>query len=372
MRPLFGLTLASLCLLACGESLSPTDANSDYALQGEYSGTNASTGKSVGAQVMALGSGTFRLLLLNGGLPGQGWDSVSPKILSGSIQTTSARFAQNNFDLITNSAGDSLRGTNDLGQTLRMAKVHRQSSTMGMAAPAGAKVLFDGTSLAAWTNGVLDSNHTLSANTSSSGIVSKESFGDFTLHLEFNLPFEAASTGQNRGNSGVYLQGRYELQILDSFGQSLSDLAVTDSIEPRRQCGAFYEQVAPLLNMSYPPLTWQTYDVDFTAARWNTSGVKTQNAKVTVRQNGIFIHQNRILAGSTLAGDAEASFSGPLLLQYHGHSVLFRNIWIVAGGTSSLQKPMKKRRVKTSFYLTPNGRQIPVRSLLTYLPAGGF
>lgn len=343
---LFGTLFTALCILACSQSSpmapaspyqNPTPgSDTDYAIQGEYLGANAATGVAKGAQVIAQGQGVFQLLLLDGGLPGQGWNGNGRKILSGNRQQSVAAFVQSNFHLsikVTGSStavtGDSLTGTNDLGQTLRLVKVHRQSPSLKQIPPSGAVVLFDGTSVDSWTNAVLDLTGTFHVNTGSSGAISLRSFADFTLHLEFQLPFEPGSSGQDRGNSGVYLQERYELQILDSFGQSLPDLFAADTLGPKRQCGAFYEQSAPIVNMAFPPLTWQTYDVTFTAARWDAARNKIQNAKVTVRQNGVVVHQDRVLVNSTLLGLGEYNTPGPLLLQYHGHAVLFRNIWIV-------------------------------------------
>ncbi len=335
LKSLSSLVFIALCVLTCSPSSSitspfqnPAQGDTDYAIQGEYLGTNVATGLAMGAQVMAQGQGTFALLLLDGGLPGQGWNGNGRKSFSGNRQGNSAIFVQSSFNLSVGVTGDSLTGTNELGQTLRLVKVHRQSPTLNQTPPAEATVLFDGTSVAAWADAVLDSNHIMFVNIGSSGATTLQSFTDFTLHLEFRLPFEPDASGQGRGNSGIYLQKRYELQILDSFGQSLPYLFAADTIEPKRQCGAFYEQSAPLVNMAFPPLTWQTYDIQFTSARWDSTGHKIQNAKVTVQQNGVVIHQDRILSNSTLAGSPESSSPSPHLLQYHGHEIAFRNIWI--------------------------------------------
>ncbi len=329
----FGFTLAAFCFAACDHSpvsvvQNPAPTDTAYSIQGEYMGINAATGDSEGAQVTAQGGNNFGLLILKGGLPGRGWNGKDWKILSGALQGNSARFVQNGFNLSIRIAGDSVLGSNDSGQILRLVKIQRQSPTLGEAPPAGAVVLFDGDSVTAWNNAVLDSTHALRADETSTGAFTKQLFGDFTLHMEFYLPFEPGNSGQERGNSGVYLQGRYELQILDSFGESLANLAVSDTLDPARQCGAFYEQSAPLTNMSFPPLTWQTYDLDFVAAKWDSPGNKTQNAAVTVRQNGILLHQNQTLPNPTLLGSAETPSPGPILLQYHGPRVLFRNIWL--------------------------------------------
>ncbi len=126
------------------------------------------------------------------------------------------------------------------------------------------------------------------------------------------------ATGQARGNSGVYLQNRYEVQILDSFGlEGLDD-----------ECGALYSKKAPRENSAYPPLTWQTYDIDFTAAKFE-GDKKVKNAVVTVRHNGNLIHENQEIDGETPGGDKEGASAGPIRLQDHGNPVVFKNIWVV-------------------------------------------
>src|SRR5262249_22625412 len=137
--------------------------------------------------------------------------------------------------------------------------------------------------------------------------------------VEFRLPFRPASRGQSRGNSGVYIQRRYEIQILDSFG-----------LDPKHDdCGSIYEQTAPAVNMCLPPLSWQTYDIDFTAAGVDESGKKTASARVTVVHNGVTIHDNAEIKGTTGLGRKEEDKPAPLYLQNHGNPVYFRNIWLV-------------------------------------------
>jgi hypothetical protein len=126
------------------------------------------------------------------------------------------------------------------------------------------------------------------------------------------------ATSQGRGNSGVYIQNRYEIQILDSFGLAPGT----------GDCGAIYRQVAPKLNMCLPPLTWQTYDIDFTAPKWD-GNKKTANARITVKLNGVTIHDNQEIKTKTGAGKPEGPQPGPIQLQNHGNPVFFRNVWIV-------------------------------------------
>lgn len=151
-------------------------------------------------------------------------------------------------------------------------------------------------------------------------IVTKRKFKDFKLHLEFCTPFMPAARGQSRGNSGVYLQGRYEVQILDSYG-----------LKPRNnECGGVYEIGVPLINMCAPPLQWQTYDITFQAPRFDAEGKKTDDARVTVVHNGVTIQENlKLFKTTTLALDNNIKEPGGICLQDHGNEVQFRNIWLV-------------------------------------------
>ncbi len=152
-------------------------------------------------------------------------------------------------------------------------------------------------------------------------LVTHDAFGDFLLHLEFNVPkFPDDVTGQDRGNSGVYVHGRYEVQVLDSFG-----------LEPELgDCAAIYELKTPDTNASRRPGRWQTYDIEFRAPRFDASGGKTESARMSVWHNGIPVHRDVELPGPTpgamLANEAAR---GPLLLQDHGAPVRYRNVWLL-------------------------------------------
>ena len=148
---------------------------------------------------------------------------------------------------------------------------------------------------------------------------SKQKFVDHSLHLEFRTPFLPHARGQGRGNSGMYIQGRYEVQVLDSFGLEGKN----------NECGGIYSISEPAVNMCFPPLTWQTYDYDFTAAVYDDAGKKTKNARVTIRHNGVVIHDNLELPNGTPGKHKEAAGPGLLYLQGHGNPVVYRNIWVV-------------------------------------------
>ena len=147
--------------------------------------------------------------------------------------------------------------------------------------------------------------------------VTRREFGDFQLHLEFLCPVMADTQGQARANSGVYLHGRYEVQVLDSWGQ-----------EPALNgCGAVYSIAMPSENASLPAGQWQTYDIVFRAPRYDQAGTVVELPRVTVAHNDIVIHDDLELPSTTPGGlDLEMRAAGPILLQFHGDPVRYRNI----------------------------------------------
>lgn len=151
-------------------------------------------------------------------------------------------------------------------------------------------------------------------------IISQVEYGDAQIHVEFRCPDMPEFTGQSKGNSGVYVHGCYEIQVLDSYG--IEDYHWND-------CGSIYEKHKSLFNATLPPLEWQTYDIVIRAPRFNEAGEITEYARLTVIHNGVCIHNNIVLEQNTPGGIYDRIVAkGPLLLQDHGDKVSYRNIWI--------------------------------------------
>ncbi|MBE0537295.1 MAG: DUF1080 domain-containing protein [Phycisphaerae bacterium] len=191
--------------------------------------------------------------------------------------------------------------------------------------PSDAIVLFDGKDLAQWRaqNGgdarwtVADGAMTVNATGS---IMTREEFGDVQLHVEWAAPKEVKGNGQGRGNSGVYLQGRYEIQVLDSW---------ENPTYFNGQAGAFYGNAAPLVNPCRKPGEWQTYDIIFRAPRPAAEGDAVEPGYFTVLFNGVLVQDHVPVKGSTTAAAFKGAVQkGPLVLQDHGNPVQYRNIWV--------------------------------------------
>lgn len=294
----------------------PAAAGPDFAVQGEYFGElETRDGKlKHGVQIIALGEGKFRAVAYRGGLPGDGWEKAdAPISVDGSLQDGVAVFkgehargeVKDGVLAVTSNSGDKLG---------ELKKVERKSPTLGAKPPAGAIVLFDGTNTEAWEGGRITKDGLLEV-----GTRTKQSFGSLQLHLEFRTPFMPTASGQARGNSGVYIQDTYEFQVLDSFGLEGKD----------NECGGLYSIKAPRLNMCYPPLSWQTYDFDFTAPKFDADGKKTANARVTLKHNGVLIYDDFELPMQTPGGRGKEGPTGQIALQNHGNPVNYRNIWVV-------------------------------------------
>ena len=192
--------------------------------------------------------------------------------------------------------------------------------------PSDAIVLFDGSSLENWESvkggpakwDLVDGAMTVNR---SGDHRTKQTFGDVQLHIEWATPSEVKGDGQGRGNSGVYLQGRYEIQVLDSY---------ENKTYFNGQAGSFYGNNAPLVNASKKPGEWQIYDIVFIAPKPSADGKSVLPGSFTVFHNGVLIQNHIPIAGkkTTAAAYSGAAAKGPLVLQDHGNPVRFRNIWI--------------------------------------------
>lgn len=202
--------------------------------------------------------------------------------------------------------------------------------------PSDAEVLFDGHDLSKWQNARgQDAPWTLKdgymETAGREGIRTRGKWDDFQLHVEFATPFPPKGTGQGRGNSGILINGMYEVQVLDSYRAKTY---------PDGQCGAIYGQSPPLVNASKPPGQWQTYDIVFESPRWDKDGQLIKKAVVTVLQNGVVVQNHYEFTGITdgitqqVPWRTLSRYGSPqppevfIELQYHNNPLRYRNIWI--------------------------------------------
>ncbi len=307
-----------------------TAAGADVVM-GDYEGSwkgNGTEGKLV-AQVLALGDGQYQahlleefdkrikpIVVLKGSL------KASRTLLSGNAE--GGNFAKTEWygviadEKFNGSFAGARKGT------FQLKRVVRKSPTMGAKPPAGAIVIFDGSSTDQWCrrNGqpcrwkLVDGTMQIFKG----GIVSKRKFKDIKLHLEFRTPYMPKARGQGRGNSGIYVQQRYEVQVLASYALEGRD----------NECGGIYRVARPRVNMCYPPTQWQTYDITFKAPRFDKDGKKVKNAIITVIHNGVTIHENVEVpnpTGGNWGGDIKEPAG--IHIQDHGSPVQYRNIWVV-------------------------------------------
>lgn len=300
----------------------PPQDDPSFVLQGEFVGPVAegeNDYRALGLQVRPLGGDRFEARQFAGGLPGQdnhqgdavtlvGRRSGDFLVLSGGPW---AVFVEKDHCLVVDRNGERVG---------RLERIQRSSPTLGAEPPEEATVLFDGNGTDQFTRAEITSDGLLKQ-----GADFKPMVQDFDLHLEFRLPYMPGAGGQARGNSGVYLQSRYECQVLDSFAQEIQI----------NGCGSLYRLKKPDVNMCLPPLVWQTYDIRFTAPRWAADGSKLRDAHVTVWLNGVKIHDNVAVPNKTGAGQPEAPSLLPTKLQNHKDPVRFRNVWLIDRGLNS-------------------------------------
>jgi len=307
--------------------------------QGSWKLNDGSDSGPLASQVIALGKGQYQLNLLEE-FDRQGIRPIA--VLTGRREDSAVRFAgKTEYRLVSlqieaviqaDKLAGKFQGQDADGQqiagTFEQKKVIRLSPTLGAKPPAGAIVLFDGKSFDEWNHAKKEpvpvqwklANGAMEVKPGSSSIITKKKFTDFKLHLEFRTPFMPESRGQARGNSGVYLQGRYEVQILDSYGLEGKD----------NECGGIYRIAPPKVNMCAPPMQWQTYDITFYAPHFDSTDNKIKNARLTVLHNGVKIHEDVEVPPkpTTAAADSNVTEPGGIYLQDHGNTVQFRNIWL--------------------------------------------
>jgi hypothetical protein len=291
--------------------------NRDFQIQGEYWDKENGTG--FGANIVAEGNGQFRVVVFPGGLPGAGWNRGDEQMIGKATRNDTGDLNLVLADIpvpLTVKIDNGKLSTTFEEDVYSFTKIERKSPTLGLTAPEGAVVLFsDGKASDQFEKVVVNEE----AKTLWSEAWTKPfEKRPYSLHLEFMLSYMPTARGQGRANSGVYIDERYECQVLDSFG-----------LDGRsNECGGFYQQAAPKVNMCFPPLQWQTYDIDYVPAVFDTNGQKTAKAKLTVKQNGVVIHDALELEKETPGRKKEGAEANGLYLQGHGNKVQYRNIWL--------------------------------------------
>jgi hypothetical protein len=294
-------------------------------IMGDYEGVYQSTGQKdrpADAKVVGEGQDEYRVWITVGGetqfqieLKGKKVDNKVPLAgMSGGV----------------NWAGEIAGGKLNLtipgnyGASLNLEHLIKESPTAGLEPPENAIVLLpyeEGVApdLSEWTNDSWLALPEGSMEVGSEPNITKNVFKDIQLHMEFSIPYEPEKREQARGNSGVYIQNRYEVQILDSFGLILRG----------GDCGSVYTVAVTPINAALPPLSWQTYDITFRAPRLNEKGEVVEKPWVTVLWNGVKIHDTLLIPGPTLGGAEGMPAEGPILLQDHGSKLRYRNIWLI-------------------------------------------
>lgn len=306
-------------------------ADDDDMIMGNYQGGFTSgdwANYHIRAQVVAQSKTAHRIVLFIG----ENADTAVRQEAAGKVRKGVAVFKDTvslpalggSFKLEATIENETLKGTlkDQQGKeaAFELKRVFIEPPTLGMVPPEGAVSLFDGTNITNWErtplHWCLTGDGAMEVCSSSFKTVGE--YGSGLYHVEFRTPFMPTERGQGRGNSGVYLLGRYEVQVLDSFGVEPAD----------NLCGGIYSFATPIADAILPPLQWQTYDITFSAPTFGADGAKLTNARIHVLHNGIVVHDNAELAAGTPGGvsDKEAT-AGPLLLQDHGNQVRFRNIW---------------------------------------------
>ena len=304
--------------------------------QGGWELDNDADSGSLVAQVIALGKGQYRAVLSNefdtrrepvAVLDGRREDNVV-KFAGRTVLSDSGTELEIQAAIKAGEFSGSFKG--DEFGSFGMSKVVRLSPTLGAKPPEGAIVLFNGKDFNQWKHPNKKEgedkvkwelvNGAMRVKAGTGSIITRKQFTDVKPHIEFRTPFMPEKRGQGRGNSGVYLQGRYEVQVLDSYALEGLD----------NECGGIYTVRPPLVNMCAPPTQWQTYDITFRAPRFDSAGNSISKPTLTVFHNGVKVHDKTEVGGATTASlGGKASEPAGIYLQDHGNPVEFRNIWLV-------------------------------------------
>jgi hypothetical protein len=366
---LTGLALGLVAVLAAEAPAQPLDKAGEAAakklfdaqtigvelkLQGEYVGKDGE--KQVGIQVVARGDKSFHALVLEGGLPGDGWDGGRYGLLeSGPLSDGKVEFRSPGDDgasAVLDENGLTLkRGA----QKFLLKRVERKSPTLGKQPPAGAIVLFGGAKpnvdafeerkdIEGMTAPLMFEGNLMA------GAVTKRKFRDYTLHVEFMTGWEPQNIPWRRADAGVYMLSRYEVAIGDSFGFDFDLSGATSPQRPKllddkskapkfpaakgngapRVCGSVFTYPSKVPNSCLPPLVWQTLDIDFKAPRFDDKGKKTAKAVISVKLNGHQTVDKLEVNGPTPHGfKGPETADGPIWFEAFGRRVLYRNIWLV-------------------------------------------
>lgn len=317
------MALAAGLMLLAGRGFAQDPFMGEY--EGTYQADKLTQLKATG-KVIAVGPGYYRMVLTAVGDPkGEGTYAEIYGIQQGNGVNIVGRYEDRSNWSGSISDGHLLASGNYYGCWFDLKKTVRKSPTEGAKPPEGAVVLLpyepgQKPDLSAWSGTWKPRDDGSVEGVPGSGsFQTKKNFRDVKLHVEFWLPLEAGKFGQERANSGVYLSGNYEVQVLDSFG-----LTSTNG-----DCAAIYDLTRPLVNASLPPETWQTYDIIFHATRME-GGKTIKNPRVTVVHNGVTVQQDVEVPGPTGAKEGTPNVAeGPLGLQDHGHPDRYRNIWLV-------------------------------------------
>lgn len=275
----------------------------------------------IAAQVIALGGNKYRVIL------SARLDMRAPPKAVVDVESDGDTIAFESNSIQATIRGGQFTGSSNKGKArFTMKKVERLSPTLGKKPPADAVVLFDGTNFDAWLppKGWEVVDGAMMVTPKGGYITSKQAFEDLEMHIEFRLPLMPKARGQQRGNSGVFIQDLYEVQVLDSYGLP----GYYD------ECGALYKTAPPRINACAPPLQWQTFDIVYRATRHDSAGKLTAHPRITVHHNGLLIHDDQEILQIPAWTEVErlgAPPKGPgrIRMQGHGNYVQYRNIWVI-------------------------------------------